>query len=399
MSVRTMFQRHAAIMVVLATMLVSCGKTSSPTAPSNAVTVSSTTPTAGASGVSISTSFSATMSATLDPATVTSNTFTLAVGGTNVPGHITTSGNTATFTPLAPLPTGSTFIATLTTGIKDQNGHTLASNYSWSATTQAGHPLGGILYASTTATLANSPYMLTADLQIAYGATLTIEPGVVIDGANHKVGVYGNLSAVGTSGSPVTFVNCQITPGTNIQTQPYTMTIEFATLSGGSLYAPAAAYGSLILRDSRLLNLSRYLYIWYPVADCYIERNVFAASGGISVGVAGPKVYVRNNVFVGNVFSETTAYAVECWSASSASDVIVSQNSFLSIDRVALSLPVGYSGHMLATNNYWNTSSTSAIDAMIFDKNDDLGSSGTITYQPFLTSPDPTTPDPAPWMP
>lgn len=54
---------------------------------------------------------------------------------------------------------------------------------SGSSTITAATPIGGIVSNNTTLTLANSPYWLTQNLQIADGATLTIQPGVQIFGA------------------------------------------------------------------------------------------------------------------------------------------------------------------------------------------------------------------------
>ena len=390
------------IAILAAATLASCSrKDSLPTAPSpnpsTAMTVTATTPTSGASDVAVITSFSATLSSAIDAATATAQTFTVGTGGSYVTGRVTTVGTTVTFTPLVPLSTGAAYTATLTTGIKDQNGQTLASNFSWSVTTQAGQPLGGILSASTTVTLANSPYVLTQDIQIAYGATLTIEPGVVIDGSGRNIKVHGALNAVGTPSAPITFLDCGIDPGNNAQAEPYSIMVQHATLWGGTFYRATgnAVYGSVVLRDSRAYGLTGVFYLWYPVADCTIERNVFVSCGGISVGVSDDvNVYVRNNVF----YQQTTEYAIENWASYSTSEVVVARNSFLSTDRVALSLPKGYSSsRMTATHNYWGTANTATIDAMIFDQRDDLASAAMITYQPFLTSPDVATPDATPW--
>ena len=42
--------------------------------------------------------------------------------------------------------------------------------------------VGGIINSNTTWTLANSPYTVTSEVEVDYGVTLTIEPGVVING-------------------------------------------------------------------------------------------------------------------------------------------------------------------------------------------------------------------------
>ncbi len=67
----------------------------------------------------------------------------------------------------------------------------------------------GTLPGDTTWTLAESPYVITSDLSIPAGVTLTIEPGVVVKFGNQftALEVSGTLSAVGTIESPIIFTS------------------------------------------------------------------------------------------------------------------------------------------------------------------------------------------------
>lgn len=76
--------------------------------------------------------------------------------------------------------------------------------------------VGGGIYANTTWTAANSPYLLTQSLVIFPGKTLTIEPGVIVQvtadqsfntGNYLYMEVRGTLNAIGTSMSPITFTS------------------------------------------------------------------------------------------------------------------------------------------------------------------------------------------------
>src|SRR5262249_23624240 len=61
----------------------------------------------------------------------------------------------------------------------------------------------GTLYQS------NSPYVVTSDLVVPPGQTLTIEAGVTLEFTNVNIGAYidGTLTARGTSGSPILFTS------------------------------------------------------------------------------------------------------------------------------------------------------------------------------------------------
>ncbi len=106
--------------------------------------VTATTPPNNATGVypgTVSTPavLNATFDNSLDVATVTGSSFILKDSSNAVvPATVGAAGNTATLTPASPLAFSTTYTATLTTTIKDVDGNSLASNYSWSFTTAAG---------------------------------------------------------------------------------------------------------------------------------------------------------------------------------------------------------------------------------------------------------------------
>ena len=101
--------------------------------------VSSTTPANGATAVPILSNLTVFFSEAMDPATITTATFTLQQeGAAAVAGTVTYTGVTAQFTPtFLPLAPNTKFIATITTGAKSAAGVALTANYVWSFTTSA----------------------------------------------------------------------------------------------------------------------------------------------------------------------------------------------------------------------------------------------------------------------
>jgi len=134
-----------------------------PGAPLTPPTVTFVTPPDGSTGVCPNNGLiTATFSKPMNPATITATTFTLTLNGASVPGTVTyvVATQIATFTPSATLAASTKFNATITTGVADTFGNTLAANFLWSFTTSPPCPsaaavnLGaactfGILAAST----------------------------------------------------------------------------------------------------------------------------------------------------------------------------------------------------------------------------------------------------------
>ena len=97
--------------------------------------ISSVTPENNSGSVSKTAIITVVFNENMDPSTFSSSTFSLKQGTTTVSGTATCSANVATFTPASVLVNGATYTATVTTGVKDATGNTLATSYSWSFST------------------------------------------------------------------------------------------------------------------------------------------------------------------------------------------------------------------------------------------------------------------------
>lgn len=286
---------------------------------------------------------------------------------------------------------------------KDASGNQATSGDYIFTTSKAATEVSGIISGNTRWTKENSPYAVTSTIQIPAGVTLTIEPGVTITMASSgdMFLLNGTISARGTSDNKIVFDgegNSNFFSAKNSSADTF-LDLEYCVIENGTSFWPATGheqYGYFSLRHCELTNLTGYSYIWYPGRDIHIEYNKFTNTGGFSVGHSGNiKVYIQYNLF-DRKNSGLPSYAdfwIQNWASYGSSETIVKYNSFINTEGMVLELPSGYdSAAMSAIENYWGTQDTDDIDAMIYDRNDDITCAGYINYLPILTEPHPNTP-------
>ena len=98
-------------------------------------TVSVTTPANGDTNVAVNSAITATFSEVMDASTITTATFVVNNGSSNISGAVSYNGTTAQFTPASDLSYSTTYTANITTGVKDTAGNAMATDYAWSFTT------------------------------------------------------------------------------------------------------------------------------------------------------------------------------------------------------------------------------------------------------------------------
>lgn len=105
-------------------------------------TISSSSPSDGATGVAINRKIIVTFSEVMLPVTVNSSTFLVKQGATAVTGNVSCAGAVATFTPASLLASNSIFSVTITTGVRDIAVNGMVADKSWTFTTGATAAMG-----------------------------------------------------------------------------------------------------------------------------------------------------------------------------------------------------------------------------------------------------------------
>jgi hypothetical protein len=253
--------------------------------------------------------------------------------------------------------------------------------------------LSGVNATDLTLSTAQAPYVLNEDIQV--GQTLEVGPGVVIIGNGHAIRAVNDVSLLGTAEQRITLKNVRLLPGSTDHKLPAKVRYENVDFIDSDILPAtgSARYLSFVMIGCRVTG-SKDLYVWYPFNELRIERNVFISTGGISVGVntSISSASISHNYFEDVSVIERTNASIFVWANYSNNPISVQYNTYASVG--APSVAVTGDGCLVnASNSYWGTTDESVIAKMIFDKNDDLTVKDTIAYEPFLTSPDPTTPD------
>jgi O-glycosyl hydrolase len=175
----------------------------------------------------------------MNSSTITGSTFTLTpAGGSAAAATVTYNADVATLTPNAPLANGTTYTATITTGVMSSGGVALASNYTWSFTTVAVAP------PPAPAVTAVTPLNASTTAAINTTVTATFNEAMMsstITASTFTLTGPGNTSVQGTVGYNAGTSVATFTPAANLAyNTAYTATLSTSIMSsvGVALSAP-----------------------------------------------------------------------------------------------------------------------------------------------------------------
>ncbi|MBN2316290.1 MAG: DUF4347 domain-containing protein [Sedimentisphaerales bacterium] len=279
-------------------------------------------------------------------------------------------------------------------------------------TVQRGTEVSGVIESDTTWTSENL-YIVTGNLLVEEGVTLTIEPGTTIqfDGPDKLVGmmVRGTLDAQGLPGQMITFTANGQNPfpgwwhGVELDDSGFIKlrycTIEYTGMGGSGLRAVDDPEGRLevdycILQYNwhaiNIRNLGQVSHI----RNCLIIENEYT---GIHDFVLWPN-YRPQFIFEDNLVAYTgseSGFNIE-QIPEDRSTYNIKNNTFMGNQLYNVKALVQYHGtvdtyNVDFTNNYWGTTDPEIIAENISDYYDNF-ISYRVDFEPFLSAPSPNSP-------
>jgi hypothetical protein len=309
--------------------------------------VTSTDPADNVSGVALNKLVSGNFNMNMDPLTFTPLTFTLKHGTTSVGGLVSYLGTTATFTPSTDLLPGTNYTATITAGVKNLVGVSLAEDYVWTFRTA-----GGLV--SPVVNLGSAE-----EFGILAGVGVSNAAGFSVIN-NMNVGIYPGLRSSITGFPPATIVNGVIYAADDIAPPGVAalllqakldLTAVYLFTEGATSPAPATVSGDqggktlapgIYKSTSTLLIQSGDLTL-----DAQGDPNAVwifqIASDFTTVGGAGGNVILTGGAQAKNVYWQTG-------SSATIGDYTIFQGNILALTSITMNSHATAVGRMLARN-------------------------------------------------
>jgi len=272
-------------------------------------------------------------------------------------------------------------------------------------TVQNGFEIGGVILENTVYT-PDKMYILTNNLRIAEGCTLTIKPGTTIKfNPEKQIDIRGSFISNGTPDSMITFTRNQSELGKGLYSRNSTDS-SLIDISYSVFKYQLVAFDGWAPRSKILIKDCIFEYCGISSAytyfslyggysnEKYLYRNNFHNNEGVirfAQSYYYPQHVIKHNIFTNN----TTEYSIPIVLSNEITTYInkltINYNSIFSNyveqeDREINLAVQGEESYINVTENYWGRADSSNIQSTIFDFYNNASYPCAI-FSPFLTQP------------
>ncbi|MFH1147589.1 MAG: right-handed parallel beta-helix repeat-containing protein [Pseudomonadota bacterium] len=197
---------------------------------------------------------------------------------------------------------------------------------------------GGAMSADTVWPSANSPYLVTGDITVDAGVTLTIEPGTKVvfsknsddrqggwDSYKSELTVYGTLIAQGTSSERIVFTSDAVTPQAGDWCGIFFFggqgTLDYCDIQYASYYAVYLDNASPVISHSLISTNAGYGLYCSNSSNPLIDGNTISNNAGSGIYVDDSSPAITNNTIQNN--GEEWGAGVYCYSLSPEDGFVV----------------------------------------------------------------------------
>ncbi|MEA3334858.1 MAG: Ig-like domain-containing protein [Chloroflexota bacterium] len=244
-------------------------------------------------------------------------------------------------------------------------------------------PHSGIITGTQQWCAADSPHLLTADVTVPAGVTLTVEANVTVQAANYvELLVEGHLAAPGTPTQPITFTSSTDSgPGqwAGMAFDGGTGHISYATVryAGHRNYVTDAAFGAWARSN---IAISNVLSGEVRLENVTIS-DITSTNQDMGIYVGNSNLVVTDSLFtgIGNgsvyVFPDTPLYI-----AGGDSEVTLSNNTFTANDTNTIVLQAG-----AMMNHDTTLTQQNGLDGYVLEQDFTVPPTVTLTLEPGVT--------------